>query len=66
MATALALLAGLVLAILIALGRELLRRNRALEDDDGREYQLLRREAFADLRHPLRGLARAARARRLP
>ena len=58
-AAGIALVAGLIVALLIALGRELLRRSRSWEDDDLAEYRRLRQDALADLRRPFRGLKRA-------
>jgi uncharacterized protein involved in exopolysaccharide biosynthesis len=61
--TGLAILAGLVIALLIALARELMRRGRVLSTDDLREYEMLRGAALADLRHPVRGITRLVRPR---
>lgn len=55
-----ALVVGGLLGALLAFGGESVRRSRAEEADDYREFDRLRREAFADLLHPTRLLRRRA------
>jgi uncharacterized protein involved in exopolysaccharide biosynthesis len=57
----LAFLLGLMLAALIAFGRELTRRGSEARDPEYQEFQGLARNVWEDLRHPRRWLSRRQR-----
>ena len=62
--SALAAGAGLMLAVLIAIGRALVERRQTNTASELEEFRALRQDAFADLLNPFRPISRAFRRRR--
>jgi uncharacterized protein involved in exopolysaccharide biosynthesis len=58
----LAYMLGLVMAVAVAFILEVTRRGRDSEDPDLQEFQGLARQAWADLRHPVRWLGRGRKS----